>query len=253
VSIGDANGDGIPDITVKFSRDQVSALLPGGNFTATITLTGAVGKDCFEASDVIKVKNAKLAAPVAGSIVAPGLGVDLTWTPANGIRTVSVTRTVDDGANWTVDADEVPNSGTYHWIVPNTPSSLVRVAIEQMHSLGGGGSVPETEITESGTFTISGSTTSVGGGMVSFSLGRIAPNPSGSKFDVSFGLPVAAPASLSVYDVSGRRVAERSVGSLGTGFHVVTFGDRETMRPGLYLVRLSQQTKSLSTSVLILP
>jgi hypothetical protein len=239
------------DLTVKFSRDEVSALLAGGSFNATITISGSVGKDCFEATDVVKVKNAKLAAPVAGSVVAPGLGVDLSWTPVDGVQTVSVTRTLDNGATWTVDADGVPNSGTYHWIVPNVSSTQSRIAVEQMISLGAAGTVPEVEIAESGTFTISGSTVGVGDSPVSFSLGRIAPNPSSSRFDVAFSLPLAAPASLSVYDVSGRRVADRSVG--GVGFHTVSIGDREALRPGLYMVRLSQQTKSLTTSVLILP
>jgi hypothetical protein len=238
---------GTDDLTVKFSREEVAATLTAGD-AVTVTVTGSVGKECFEATDVIRVTHSVLPAPLAGSVVAPGLAVDLVWAPLQGIRTVSVTRSLDAGATWTVDADPVDNDGSYRWIVPSVSSNQARVAVVQLRN---GGPEAEAEITESGTFTIS-STTGVGEGSVSFGLGRIAPNPSSSRFDVSFSLPTGAPATLSVYVVSGRRAAERSVGG-AAGFRTVSFGDRESLRPGLYMVRLSQQSRSLTTSVLILP
>ena len=144
-------------------------------------------------------------------------------------------------------------TGSYRWIAPAVTSDQARVAVVQIHSADASGYVPEAEISESGTFTIAAGTTDVGHGVASFSLGRIAPNPAGGPFDVSFSLSVSAPATLSVYDVSGRRVAERAVGGLGTGVHSVRLGDRERLRPGLYLVRLSQEARSLTTPVLIVP
>jgi hypothetical protein len=234
------------DLIVKFSRADVAATLTAGD-AVTLSVTGSVGKECFEASDVIKVTHATLPAPVAGSLVAPGRPVDLVWAPASGIHTVSVIRTLDNGATWTVDADGIANSGSYRWTVPAIASNQARVGVVQLRN----GST-EVEITESGTFSIA-STTGVGEGVASFALGRIAPNPSGNRFDVSFSLPSGAPASLSVFDVSGRRVAGREVGGLGAGIHVVSFGGREALRPGLYMVRLNQQARNLTTSVLILP
>ena len=249
VSIGDANGNGIPDLTVRFSRKDVAALFAPGDYTTSVKLSGASGKECFEASATVHIKNATLPHPAAGSLVAPGSAVELAWTPMAGIRTVSVIRSLDDGTNWTVDADGIANSGSYRWTVPDVTSNQARVAVVELRN---GGPDAEAEITASDAFTIS-STTGVGDGVASFALSRIAPNPSGNRFNVSFSLLSGAPASLSIFDVSGRRVATREVGSLGAGFHAVSFGDREPMRAGLYMVRLSQLSRNLTTSVLILP
>jgi hypothetical protein len=249
VSVGDDDGDGIPDLSVKFSRSDLAALFAPGDYDATITVSGNAGKGCFEANAAVHIKHATLPHPAAGSRVAPGQVVELNWAPMNGIPSVSVIRTLDDGATWTVDADRVANAGHYAWTAPDAFSTQSRVAIVQLRP---GGTELEAEITESATFTIS-STTGVGDGTASFALSRIAPNPAGSRFDVSFSLVSGAPATLGVYDVSGRRVASREVGAMGAGFHVVTFGDAAQLRPGLYVVRLSQQSKSLTTPVLILP
>ena len=249
VSIGDDNGNGIPDLTVKFKRSDVAALFGPGDYTTTVTVSGAVGKGCFEASASVHIKHASLPHPTPNSMVTPGTQVDLVWEPLNGVHTVSVTLSLDNGTTWTVDADAIANSGSYRWTVPNVSSIQARVAVVQLRN---GGPDAEAEITASGPFTIS-STTGVGEGVASFALGRIAPNPAGNRFDVSFSLPSGAPATLAVFDVSGRRVATQEVGGLGAGIHVVRFGEREVLRAGLYVVRLSQQSRKLTTSVLILP
>jgi len=65
------------------------------------------------------------------------------------------------------------------------------------------------------------------------------PNPTAGNLVVSFTLPSAAAATLSVIDVSGRKVIERDVGTLGVGSHVVDLRGAE-LAPGVYLIRLSQ-------------
>jgi len=87
------------------------------------------------------------------------------------------------------------------------------------------------------------------GSAVAFALSDIVPNPAHRLFRVSFSLPSAEPARLSVFDISGREVASREVGALGPGLHNLALGDREGLRPGFYLVRLSQAGKSLIRSV----
>ena len=65
------------------------------------------------------------------------------------------------------------------------------------------------------------------------------PNPStGRPLMVSFNLATEAVASLELFDVGGRLLARRAVGSLGAGFHAVPLGSR--LDPGIYLIRLSQ-------------
>jgi hypothetical protein len=74
------------------------------------------------------------------------------------------------------------------------------------------------------------------------------PNPTAGALVVSFQLPSSAPASLTVLDVSGRRVIDREVGTLGPGNHVLDLGGNE-LRPGVYMIRLVQAVDLRSVRV----
>lgn len=86
---------------------------------------------------------------------------------------------------------------------------------------------------------------------LSFALERLGPNPVVDRFQVSCSLPDGAPARLDVFDLAGRRIATRDVGSLGAGRHVVDLGRAGDYRPGVYFLRLSRPDRSLSGRVLI--
>ena len=66
------------------------------------------------------------------------------------------------------------------------------------------------------------------------------PNPASGTAAVSFTLPREAPARLEVFDVFGRRLVSRPVGLLGAGRHTVRLDGRESLSPGVYLLRLTQ-------------
>jgi len=85
-------------------------------------------------------------------------------------------------------------------------------------------------------------TSGVGGDVVlSFALEGVYPNPaSGRDLAVRFVLPVRAAARLELFDVAGRSVVAREVGTLGAGPHAVNLTERTRVRPGLYFVRLRQ-------------
>jgi hypothetical protein len=53
-AIGDRDGDGIPDLMVKFSRSEVIHVLPEGN-NVQVHVTGKVGATSFEGVDIIRV------------------------------------------------------------------------------------------------------------------------------------------------------------------------------------------------------
>jgi len=55
VNIGDEDGDGAPDLMVKFSRAEVKALFPGPG-TYTVKVTGTVGAETFVGYDEVRVK-----------------------------------------------------------------------------------------------------------------------------------------------------------------------------------------------------
>jgi len=79
-------------------------------------------------------------------------------------------------------------------------------------------------------------------------LSGARPNPSiGSALRVHFTLPSAAAASLALYDVTGRRLQVRDVGTLGAGPHEVELAPKRGLAPGVYLLRLTQGARSLTT------
>ena len=43
-----------------------------------------------------------------------------------------------------------------------------------------------------------------------------------------------------VFDVRGREVIAREVGSLGPGERVINLADHDRVRPGIYLIRLTE-------------
>ena len=76
--------------------------------------------------------------------------------------------------------------------------------------------------------------------------------PGARDLSVSFTLPGAGLATLVVYDVSGREVSRREVGSLGAGRHVVTLGAPGRLAPGIYLVHLIQGERRLVTRAVVI-
>src|SRR5207247_571467 len=91
----------------------------------------------------------------------------------------------------------------------------------------------------------------VGEPRIELALHSGIPNPS-RDLSVSFTLPDARAARLVVYDVSGREVSRREVGSLGAGRHVVTLGAPGRLAPGIYLVNLIQGERRLVTRAVVI-
>src|SRR5207245_2558206 len=78
--------------------------------------------DCFESSTQINaVALAALAAPAAGSALAPGTQAAVTWNRDNS-PTVDLISTYDNGVTWNVEAENVDNTGSYQWTVPDVLS-----------------------------------------------------------------------------------------------------------------------------------
>ncbi len=85
-----------------------------------------------------------------------------------------------------------------------------------------------------------------------FALGRPTPNPSRGVFAVEFSLPDAAPATLELIDLSGRRLRAIDVGGLGAGRHVVRLGEDRPLSPGICWIRLARAAQVLATRVVVL-
>jgi hypothetical protein len=89
------------------------------------------------------------------------------------------------------------------------------------------------------------------GGAVTFALEPVLPNPGrAGAMRVAFALPTTAPAMLEWFDVRGRRMASREVGSLGVGRHSIALTGAR-LAPGSYVVRLRQGAASATRRVTV--
>jgi hypothetical protein len=81
------------------------------------------------------------------------------------------------------------------------------------------------------------------------------PNPTSRLTAIDFGLERSGPASLVVYDVSGREVRRLVDGQLGRGTHHVQWDGRDSrghgVAAGVYLVHLRLADKDLTERVVI--
>ncbi len=244
ISIGDADGDGRPDLTVKFSRAAVELAVSEGD-SVPVTVTGKIGNGCFSATDVIRVIRGHVTAPAAGVVLQSGGTAEVRWdTPAGiQVQSVAVLFSSDDGATWSLVAHELPNTGSYLWTLRGAATDQARIAVVLVESADPSGYEVVGALEVSDRFAIA-SPLAVGGTRLDLALQGAVPNP-GRELRVSFVLPSGEPASLVVYDVGGREVSRRAVGALGAGRHMVTLAPSGTLAPGVYLVHLVRGDRRL--------
>jgi hypothetical protein len=241
-SIGDADGDGRPDLTVRFDRAAVELSVQEGE-AVPVTVVGKIGTSCFEATDTIRVRRAHVTAPSAGSVLQAGSQTEVRWDVPAGItiQSVAVLFSADDGATWNLVAHELPNTGSYLWTVPAVGTDQARVAVVLVESADPSGFEVTGVLGTSERFAID-APAAVGPTSFALALHGSVPNPS-TDLSVSFTLPGSKPATLVVHDVTGREVSRREVGALGQGRHVVALPG--TLAPGIYLVHLIQGDRRL--------
>jgi hypothetical protein len=96
---------------------------------------------------------------------------------------------------------------------------------------------------ETWVLTFSGATTGVGDLPKPSTLKLFgSPNPFTSKIDIEFDLAHRGPATLTIFDIAGRRARSMNVGELGEGHHSVSWtglNDAGELVPsGIYFIRL---------------
>jgi hypothetical protein len=86
----------------------------------------------------------------------------------------------------------------------------------------------------------------------SLTLEGLRPNPGTSTSKIAFSLADSSPATLEIYTIAGRLVAQESVGSFGAGNHVVDLARSASLGAGVYWIRLTQSAKSMTTKGIII-
>ena len=85
-----------------------------------------------------------------------------------------------------------------------------------------------------------------------FALRGLTPNPSAGDPVVAFSLAGGEPATLEVFDLSGRRILSREVGSLGPGAHSFDLSSGVRLAAGVYHLRLIQGNRSATRRAVII-
>ena len=78
------------------------------------------------------------------------------------------------------------------------------------------------------------------------------PNPAVQNLNVSFALPNRESAKLELFDVAGRRLNVVDAGSLGAGRHEINLAAGLPLRAGSYIIRLTQNGRTLSARAIVL-
>ncbi len=249
-AVGDANHDGVPDLTVQFRRKDLLQILPAGN-KVPVTATGQMSDGrAFTGTDSVKVKRPKVMCPIAGSMVTPGWALDVCWETPDGssVQWVAVMHSMDHGECWELDADHLANTGTYRWQVPGTSADSVLLAVELVESdltpPPVPGAAPDLLVSGSTAlsdyFSIAG-TTDAGVVPTALAFAPIRPNPAADAAVIRFGLPQSATVRLDIFDVQGRHVRNLTSGSRAAGWHDLTWNGRSDAgshaQAGLYFVR----------------
>ena len=232
-------------LAVRFARaDVVRTLTPGCH--VPVVLTGMVAGTCLSGTDYIRVWSRKVHHPHANDLLAAGVTAEVAWETGAEDAAASVTLlwSADDGATWQVAAKGVPNTGHYAWKVPGVATSAARLAVVRTDASEDADGT-ESELAASDRFGIA-VPTGVEDGAAALALRP--ENPVTGSFAVRFSLASGAPAKLAVYDVSGREVVSRDVSAGGPGWHTARLGE---LPVGMYIVRLSQAGRTLSSRVAV--
>ena len=85
----------------------------------------------------------------------------------------------------------------------------------------------------------------------SFFLSLRVASPAGDDVAVEFVLPTSAPATLGLYDVAGRLVAEQEIGLRSPGRYTASLASRESLASGVYFVQLDQGGSTKAARVVV--
>lgn len=163
----------------------------------------------------------------------------ITWTSSN-VTSVDISYSIDGGTTWTsIITGKASGAGTYAWNVPDVNSTNCYVKVASSGS--------ETPVSESGPFTIQGSSAVNENGAIAsnFDLMQNYPNPFDGTTNIQFTLPHDEQITLTIYDMKGTLVTSLANGLFRSGANSVVF-DATALPSGTYEYRLKTPNGTLT-------
>jgi peptidase C25-like protein len=189
------------------------------------TLTVAHGRPPFVGETSYAVTVSDAAGPVAGARVCawfPGDFLGVAVTDTAGAASIPIHPTRHGHFTLTVTADDAR---------PFEERLPVAGPMVPKHSWPAGATQPEAP---------------------SLAVRVRGPQPVAGAPEVELVLGSAAPASVELLDLAGRRIAAREVAALGAGPHTVRLDEAAALAPGLYWLTLAQEGRIARTRLLVL-
>jgi subtilisin family serine protease len=254
--VGDTDGDGVPDLTVKFDRSLVSAALEEGDEVEVRVAGDMGGSGRFLAIDHVRVIRPHVTSPVAGEIVAGGTTYTIRWNVPSGWTPdrAELTYTLDGGLT-RVPIATVTRGTSCTWAVPDVSATSAHVRVELFEA----GQFMAHDSND-GVFQIRLSTTDAPGPPhpTRQLLLQNVPNPfrAGSPTTVAYELPTPSAVDLTIYSASGRLVRVLVHGDRPAGRHQATWDGRDRdgrmAGPGVYFVQMKSASSRASRMMILL-
>jgi hypothetical protein len=277
-AIADWDQDGRPDIAIASnnSTNSTSILLGLGNGTFEVPQTFATGgsnpaaiavNDFNEdgAPDLLACNRTSqsVTRQLAGcpgvlshalAVLSPNgaetwmgdTGHTITWTKGAGVMIVDLQRSDDGGSHWrTLARGLAGTSYSYTATAPWTTHARIRV-VESHAAEFADQSDADFEVQEPVAV-------GVGSQLPALALLGAQPNPARQDLSVSYSLAVSgARGTLELLDLAGRRVAWRDLSGESAGRHQVRLIERQSLQPGVYMLRLSHggQVRGMKVAVI---
>lgn len=255
-TIGDEDGDGVPDLTLKFDQDLLAPTLEEGD-DAEVVLTGEIAGDHrLLATGTVRVTRHRVVTPNGGEVLAAGATREIRWSIPAGWAPhhADVYGSLNGGVSWSLIAGGV--SGTrLAWTVPNVTSQTALVRVILVDEIGVMGQDSSDQ-----PFSIVSSTTGVELPVAvrQHRLLQNAPNPfrSAAETAIGFELPRPATIRLAIYDAGGHLVRILADGWMPAGRHEASWnGSDRHGRPvasGVYFYELREGGVRLTQRMVVL-
>jgi hypothetical protein len=255
ISYGDADSDGVPDVTYKFSRSDLLAVLPSGESVPVTVIGEEEDVTWFTGTNNVRVLKPTVASgsgKTHGESVVGGETVEMAWEDPEGfpVSYYDLWFSADDGETWTIVASGLTERA-YTWTVPAIPADAARLDLVAMDALGPMGSWLSEPFTISSVVVGTDQTTPR-----QFGLQLAGANPARGRAALQLAVAERADVSVRVFDVQGAMVRTIAEGTYEPGYYTLPWDGRDDgsrrVAPGVYFVRMVAAGRTYLTRVAFL-